>query len=226
MVRKISKKISKDTIIPLTRTEKLIAFINENINLVMTSLIVLLVCVMAISGFILYKKKINKRSYINEYKALKLYRIYIESNQGFNRVENAYLNIIKKYPDTKGAMFARLYLGNAYYEKTQYAKAIDQYRNLMDRVEKESELYEFAILGMAYSYEALEEYQKAISLLKEITENEKSSNRVEAYISMARCYEELGDNRNAIDNYSLVMKRFPNNQWKLELINKISELRS
>ena len=202
------------------------AFINENINLVMTGLIVFLVCVMAISGFILYKKKVNKKSYINEYEALKLYRIYVQSNKGFNRVESAYLNIIKKYPNTKGAIFARLYLGNAYYEKTQYAKAIDQYRNLMDRVKKGDELYELALLDLAYSYEALGEYQKAISLLKEIAENEKSPNRIEAYISMARCYEELGDNKNAINNYMLVMKRFPNNQWKLELINKISELRS
>ncbi|HUU51146.1 MAG TPA: tetratricopeptide repeat protein [Nitrospinota bacterium] len=225
MVRRRILKKSKDTIIPLTSTEKIISFINENFKLLLSTLIIILICIIAFSGFILYKYKLNNNSYIIEYKALKLYRnLDIKKNR--TDIEKVYLDIIKKYKGTKGSKFAQLYLGNIYFKMEKYNKAIDQYKELLKEVKKNTNLYDLAIMGLGYSYEALGDYKKSIAFFKKITEDENNPNKVHAYMAIGRCYEGLKDYKEAIKSYISINKEFPTNTWKSELINKIEDLKA
>lgn len=223
--RRIPMKKSKETTITLTRTEKITSFISKNLNILLSILIILLVFVIAFSVFILHRRNVNKNSYISEYKALKLYRnLNIKKNRP--DIEKAYLEIIKKYRGTKGSKFAQLYLGNIYFEMDKYDKSIDQYKELLKEINQSTNLYDLAILGLGYSYEALGDYKKSISFFKKITEDENNPNKVHAYIAMGRCYEGLKDYNEAIKNYILLNKEFPRNIWKSELINKIEDLKA
>jgi|GEM_PF-1825656 len=224
MVRRRLKK-SKDIIIPLTSTEKIISFINENLKLLLSTLIIILICIIAFSGFIFYKYKLNNNSYIIEYKALKLYKnLDIKKNR--TDIEKVYLDIIKKYKGTKGSKFVQLYLGNIYFKMEKYNKAIDQYKELLKEVKKNANLYDLAIMGLGYSYEALGDYKKSINFFKKIVEDENNPNKVHAHIAIGRCYEGLKDYKEAIKSYISINKEFPTNTWKSELINKIEDLKA
>jgi tetratricopeptide (TPR) repeat protein len=197
-------------------------FIKKNTTLVISCSVILVIAILLFISLTAYKKTITKRSYINEYNAYKLYKNY--DQKSWPVVENAFLDNIKKDPKTKGGLITRLYLGNIYFKIEQYQKAINTYAGLLKYVDKESNLYDLASIGMAYSYENLGDFQKSLSFFQKVTEKKNSAHTVQAFIAMGRCYEGLKDNHSAVEKYRMVNEKFPENPWKTILNDKISEL--
>lgn len=202
--------------------DRIIDFIKKNTILVTACSAVLIIAVLLFITLTAYKKAVIKRSYINEYNAYKLYKNYDEKS--WPVVENAFLDNIKKYPKTRGGLITRLYLGNIYFKTGQYQKAINTYAGLLKYVDKDSNLYDLASIGIGYSYENLGEFQKSLSFFQKVTQKENSAHAVQAFIAMGRCYEGLKDNHSAVEKYRMVNEKFPGNPWKTILNDKIKEL--
>jgi len=204
--------------------EQIKEFIEKNLMIVLSGATVLLLILLSITTYSLYKRSVNKKAYVGEYKALRLYRI--SDNKNWPIVENNFKGVLEKYPDTKGAEITKLYLGNLYFKTAQYEKAIKVYEELSQQIDKADVLYDLALLGIGYAYENLADFKKAIPYFEKVINNEKSAHKVEAFIEVGRCYEEMKDYKSAMEKYITVSKNYPENPWKSELIDKINQMKT
>ena len=73
---------------------------------------------------------------------------------------------------------------------------------------------------LALTYMELEEYQKAINIFKNV--DSKKPNSISVMMDIARCYEKLGENDNALEYLDKVVDIFPDNEDAHEMIRKLS----
>ena len=81
-----------------------------------------------------------------------------------------------------------------------------------------------AMEGLGYSYEGRKDYEKAIQAYRKITEEGGNLELSNAYLNMGRCYEKLGKNKEALENYKAFLKESPKSMMANIVLRKISIL--
>jgi tetratricopeptide (TPR) repeat protein len=82
----------------------------------------------------------------------------------------------------------------------------------------------FAWEGLGYSYEGKRDYEKAIQAYRKITEEGENIELSNAFLSMGHCYEKLGKNKEALENYKAFLKESPKSMMANVVLRKISIL--
>jgi tetratricopeptide (TPR) repeat protein len=120
-----------------------------------------------------------------------------------------FADMIKKNPnDTNANKIALKNMGDALMEKKQFIEAIEKFNQSLNRDAR----YEQAYLGRAFAYFQLGRYQEAINdyhqaLLLELT----PQNRIEAIFNKGTCLMNLKMYKQAIIDFSLLIKASPAN---------------
>ena len=116
---------------------------------------------------------------------------YFHQNNQVDEAINSYQNAIKlnKNEDTY------LKIGNIYYEKEEYHKALDFYKKVI-KIDMNNE---DALIGIGYSYYHLERYHRGISFLKKALILNNQNN--EAYSGLGYCYLMSNEYRKAIKSF-------------------------
>jgi tetratricopeptide (TPR) repeat protein len=73
---------------------------------------------------------------------------------------------------------------------------------------------------LALTYYELGEYQQALNIFKNI--DKKSPNSISVLMDIAKCYEHLGENDNALSYLDKVVSIFPENEDAHEMIRRLS----
>ena len=91
---------------------------------------------------------------------------------------------------------ASLLLADIYFQHEELEKAKSIYQHI---IKNSSGLnYEMACIGLAYVYEAMEDYKKAIELFKMAIDSKNNFPIYQTYWSLARCHENNDDTSNAL----------------------------
>ncbi len=222
--KKIKKKRLKEADEFVTTSGKIILYISSNWKVILLGGIGLLLILLVSIGIAYNNKRIYARAFEELHKASVLLQSENreENNDVKEKVSEIYEEIIKKYPKTRAAAYARLYLGHIYYEKGLYDKAIDVYSDVENRWG--GILREEAWDGLGYSYERLEKYKEAIDIYNEIVKGQGSMPKGEYYISLGRCYEEIKDKEGASRAYTEFIERYPDSKEVDMIKDKIKNL--
>ena len=89
-----------------------------------------------------------------------------------------------------------LLIGDIYFLNKEYEKAKSTYHEIIDNSSGLN--YEMARISLAYVYEAIEDYKKAIDLLKIAIESKNNFPLFQVYWSLVRCHENNKDSSNAL----------------------------
>jgi tetratricopeptide (TPR) repeat protein len=118
-------------------------------------------------------------------------------------------DLVENYHRTEASRLARILLGQRQYEDGDHDAAIETYKVYLKRGNRKPELTAMAWNGLAYCYEAKEDFAEAATWYEKLSHTSMTHLRGWAYLGMARCYEKLGEIRKATDAYNTLLADFP-----------------
>lgn len=180
-------------------------------NIIRIAVIVLIISLLAY-GWIYYNRGKEKEASHFFFQSKQFYQTS-RYNQTNNRpVEERYSvalgkfeDVIKKYSGTSSAIKTLFYIGDCYYHLRDYDKAIDYYKQFINRSRKGDYLVCFAFEGLGYCYEEKKDYEQALKYFKKSVEESEIDIKELEYLNIARCYEALDDKANALQFYKKVI---------------------
>ena len=113
---------------------------------------------------------------------------------------------LQNFPRTSSGKLSILYKGNIHLRLGEFEEAIKAYESFLQKAGKEKLYRSFAMEGLGYSYEGKKDYEKALNAYQKIIDLGENFQLENAYLGMGRCYEKLGKNKEALENYKNFLK--------------------
>ena len=198
----------------ISTTGQVFQFVRERPRLVGIASVVALVCVLALAGFFAYKKQQQTKSHelferaAGEYEALTRGPTPPTSEQ-LDKLFAEFDSISKNHPSSTSGEMALLYSGHVLYSKKDYQGALARYTQFQSTSLSKSGLEPLVMYHIATTRFALKEYEEAKRLFEDLAKDTNSPYRREAYASVARIYEAMKKNKEAVQAYRQYLKMFP-----------------
>jgi predicted negative regulator of RcsB-dependent stress response len=195
---------------------KLLEFAQRNLTAILTGLAVLIIAG-AVWGYL------QKRQTDRQEKAAELYQAAIMAQQKPNipTMLKELQIIIQDYPDTGGALQARLLTANLLYQEKKYQEASAAFEALG----KEAPDVKILVAeNLSYCYEAQKDYQKAAAVLDPLVEMADLPYRQELLRRQALLFELAGDQNKALAIYQKMLQDNPSESFAPYLQEKIKAL--
>jgi predicted negative regulator of RcsB-dependent stress response len=198
----------------MTTTGEVIRYVRENPRLVTIAGIVALVCVLAVVGFFAYKKQQQSRSHelfenaARDYETLMAAKVPATAQQ-LDALFDRFDFIAKNYSSFPEGEMALLYSGHVLYQKGDYPRALERYTSLKSGGLSKRGLEPLILYHVATTRFALKEYEEAKRLFEDLAKDTNSPYRREAYAYVARIYEAMNKNKEAVQAYRQYLKMFP-----------------
>jgi predicted negative regulator of RcsB-dependent stress response len=197
----------------LTLSTKIIRHARLNPRMYTTGFAALIVIVLAVLGWFAYSRQQEVRSHELFEQAYASYEQL--TNQGaptseqLDRVFQEFDRIAKEYGSRIGGEMALLYSGHVLYKKQDYKEALERYNRLQSSNLVQHGLGPLVTYHMAMTRMAMKEYEQALALFDQLSKDTLSPYRREAYSSIAKTYELMGKNKEAVQAYKQYLKMFP-----------------
>jgi tetratricopeptide (TPR) repeat protein len=138
---------------------------------------------------------------------------------------DGYQDLVRKYPSSKAAQFARYRLGNLYFQSSDIEKAISWYDSFVKKSPPRSDLTCLAYSALGYCYEAKKDYQKALSYFEKALKV-REGNPFEGINerNIARIYEEIPERSKALEHYRRALEKTADPETKRLIDQKIAVL--
>jgi tetratricopeptide (TPR) repeat protein len=227
--RKIIKKKLKEPDEFITLTERTYYFLTQHSKPVVAGVIIVLAIVSAIFFYQRWEKKKEGNAYQLFAVAAETYQAtsspYREASpEQYKNVLETFDEISAKFPGTFAGKLSLLFKGNLLLRLGEFEEAIKSYNAFLQKAGKEKLYRIFALEGLGYSYEGKKDYEKALSAYQKIGEMGETFESANAYLGMGRCYEKLGKNKEAIENYKNFVKIAKKSNETNAVLRKISLL--
>ena len=227
--KKIIKKKLKEPDEFITLFERAYLFINRQYKSIAVGGIIVLILVLSFFFFQRWEKK-------NEENAHQIFNLTVEtyqmvsnpyreaSIQDYKNILEKFNEAITKFPRTSSGKLSILYKGNIHLRLGEFEEAIKAYESFLQKGGKEKLYRSSATEGLGYSFEGKKDYEKAVNAFQKVIDLGESFQLGNAYLGMGRCYEKLGKNKEAIENYKNFLKVSQKSQMTNIILRKISNL--
>ena len=227
--KKIIKKKLKEPDEFITLSERAYLFINRQYKSIAVGGIIVLILVLSFFFFQRWEKK-------NEENAHQIFNLTVEtyqvvstpyreaSIQDYKNILEKFNEAITKFPRTSSGKLSILYKGNIHLRLGEFEEAIKAYESFLQKGRKEKLYRSLATEGLGYSFEGKKDYEKAVNAFQKVIDLGESFQLGNAYLGMGRCYEKLGKNKEAIENYKNFLKICQKSQMINIILRKISNL--
>lgn len=227
--KKIIKKKLKEPDEFITLTERAYLFLTHHAKPAAAGGIIVLILILGFFFFQRWEKKNEGNAYQMFTLAVETYQAastpYREgSPQEYKNVLEKFDEIVTKFPRTSAGKLSMLFKGNLHLRLGEYHEAIKAYDAFLQKAGKEKLYWIFAMEGLGYSYEGEKDYQKALNAYQKIVELGETFQSAGAYLGMGRCYEKLGKNKEAVENYKNFLKVSQKSNTNNIVLGKISSL--
>lgn len=124
----------------------------------------------------------------------------------------------KRPPDRATGQLSHLYLGNHFFRKALYDRALKEYHSALSKNGQRTDplIRELALMGAGYTLEQVGKCPDAIKRFEEVTKSAASIFADSALLSAARCQEQQGDIKAAVDLYKRVEAEHPDSPYLSE----------
>jgi tetratricopeptide (TPR) repeat protein len=228
-IKKIIKKKLKEPDEFITLTERTYLFINRQYKSIAMGGIIVLILVLSFFFFQRWEKKNEENAYQIFNLTVETYQMvstpYREASiQDYKNILEKFNEAITKFPKTSSGKLSILYKGNIHLRLGEFEEAIKAYESFLQKGGKKKLYRSLAIEGLGYSFEGKKDYEKAVNAFQKVIDLGESFQLGNAYLGMGRCYEKLGKNKEAIENYKNFLKVSQKSQMTNIILRKISNL--
>ncbi|MEA1996520.1 MAG: tetratricopeptide repeat protein [Gemmatimonadota bacterium] len=215
--KRITKKQLKEDAFVSTAFEAS-HYIQENL----TSIILSIVGVIALAGvvflFINYRTQQANESALAMFKADGLYM-----NGQYALAAADFEKVAEDFSGSTVANKAVFFAGDSYYKAGEYEQALARFEQCREELSGDDPLMVNCLVGLAASYEGLENLEKAIELYREaIQAAEYDFQKIEISRTLSIALEAAGKNREAVETLDRIIQDYPDNSFSGE----ITELRA
>ncbi len=227
--KKIIKKKLKEPDEFITLTERTYFFIAHHFKPIVIGGIIILILILSVFFIQRWGKKNEENAYKMFNLAVETYQMvstpYREGSlQEYKGVLEKFNEVNTKFSKTKFGKLSNLYKGNIHLRLGEFEEAINAYEDFLQKTGKENFYRSLAMEGLGYSYEGKGEYEKAANAFQKVIDLGENFQFGSAYFGMGRCYEKLGKNKEAVENYKLFLKVSQKSQMANMILRKISSL--
>jgi tetratricopeptide (TPR) repeat protein len=228
-MKKITKKKLKEPDEFISLTEQIYLFITHHSKVIMTGGIAALIVLLVLFVYYRWERRNEEEAYQNFRFAVEIYQMIDSQNKEtsvseYKDVLEKFNKIITRFSRTPSGKFSLLYKGNILLRLGEFEEATKSYQAFLKRAGNEKLYKLFAWEGLGYSYEGRRDYEKAIQAYRKITEEGGNLELSNAYLNMGRCYEKLGKNKEALENYKAFLEESPKSMMANVVLRKISIL--
>ena len=227
--KKITKRKLKEPDEFITLTQRTLLFIGAHDKTVVTAGIIVLVIVLGIVFYQMWDRKKEADAGQKLSAAMEMYqRVSSPYREGspseYKTALGGFDDVIKQYPGTSSGKFSLLYKGNIHFKLGELDEAIKAYQAFLEKAGKETLYRLFGLEGLGYAYEGKKEYAKAIDAYQQIVAMGETFQLGDARLSLGRCYERLGKNQEALENYNAYLKTAQKSEMTNAVLRKVSLL--
>jgi predicted negative regulator of RcsB-dependent stress response len=198
----------------LTTTGEVIRFVRANPTTTIVGCLVVIACALAVAGYFAYQKYGNVTSHELFEKAHQEYQVLDHSPQPptaeqWDQLAAKFAAVARDYPSFPSGEMALLYEGHVLYKKKDFKGALDLYTKMQSTGLDKSGLGPLVLYHIAMTRMAMNDYEQAAAILDQLSQDTNSPYRREAYVAVARIYESMGKNKEAVQAYRQYLKMFP-----------------
>jgi tetratricopeptide (TPR) repeat protein len=196
----------------LTVSAKTIQFVANNRNLVLGAVIGVVVAALAVAGLQYYSQASERRAYDLYEQGRMRYLAEILGRtppESLDETSHPFRRVLWKYPSTNAAPLTRMAYANLSYHRGDYRRAIELYQKATHAFQKDGAVLKLIWNGLAYAYEAEENFESAAKHYQKITDTQDEFMKGDAYYNFARMMEAMNDQNKAIEAYKKVVKAYP-----------------
>ncbi|MEA2015090.1 MAG: tetratricopeptide repeat protein [Thermodesulfobacteriota bacterium] len=151
-----------------------------------------------------------------------------------NDMKDAYLNalgiytdLVEKYPDSRAAALSFYNMGNIYFNIGETGKSIEAYKKFLQESGENNILTALAYYGLGYCHENNKDYDNALKSFEDSNKSIKGTQFESInYANMARIYEKMGKQKEALDFYRRAAWNSNDPLMKMLVKSRISALRN
>ncbi|OGP74281.1 MAG: hypothetical protein A2V86_09085 [Deltaproteobacteria bacterium RBG_16_49_23] len=225
--KKITKKKLKQPDEFLSVTEKAFLFVSQHIKKMAIGALLVLVLFLSFFLFRMWDQRKEDEATQKFMLSLEAYQMvsspYREASPAeYKKALEGFEEVIKTYTRTSSARSSLLYKGAIHLRLGEFDEAINAYQGFLKRADKERLYQLFALEGLGYAHEGKKDYEKAVKAYQEIIKLGERFNWAGAYLNIARCYEKLGKNDEALENYRTFLKVSPKSSSANSVLRKVS----
>ena len=229
--RRIIRKKLKEPDEFISTSGLIIGYVRNNSRHIMRIAVVVLIISFLTYGWIYYNREKEKEASLLFYQSERFYKRYSQTanqpvEERYSLALRKFEDIMKKYSGTSSAIKALFYIGDCYYHLRDFDKAIDYYKQFINRSRKGDYLVCFAFEGLGYCYEEKEDYEQALEYFKKSMEESEIDIEELHYLNIARCYEALNDKVNALQFYKKVIDNQSNSIFSELAQDKVRALKN
>jgi len=213
------KKISRKELVSepdefITYTGRAIEYVRENPGHAVAAVAVVLIIVVAVSGYFWYQKSQSLTSHNAFERAWRQYEAMTAateppSAEKLDQLFSAFDQVAKLYPSLPAGEKALLYSGHVLYRKKDYQAALERYNKMQNTSFVKRGLGPMILYHVAETRLALKDYEQAVVMFDQLTKDKDSPYKREAYGSVARIYELMKKDKEALQAYRQYLKLFP-----------------
>ena len=196
----------------LTFSAKAIRFVANNQKPVLGAIIGVVVLALAFAGFRYFSNLSERKAYAMFEQGRLHYLAEISGDKTAPAQEKAteqFEKVIRKYPSTNAARFTLLVYADMSYHRGDYQRAIELYQKALGAFSGEAVIQKLIWVGLAYAYEAKEDYKSAAEYFQRITDTQDEFMKADACYNLGRIMEALNHQEKALEAYNKVVKAYP-----------------
>jgi tetratricopeptide (TPR) repeat protein len=227
--KKIIRKKLKEPDEFMSLTERAYLFITRHSRSIAVGGTVILILLLAIFFFQRWENKKEENAYQMFSLAVEAYQSvstpYREASpQEYKNALEKFNEVVTKFPRTSFGKLSILYKGNIHLRLGEFEEAAKAYESFLQKAGKEKLYRSFAMEGLGYAYEGKKDYEKAVNAFQKNIELGESFQLADTYLGMGRCYEKMGKNKEALENFRNFLKVSQKSNMTNAILRKISLL--
>jgi predicted negative regulator of RcsB-dependent stress response len=197
----------------LTISTRVIRHAKENPRMYISGAVVAVLVALAVLAWFAYQNHRNAASHEMFEKAYHSYEEIAQqesvSPEKLDKVFEQFDQVAKDYGSLPSGEMALLYSGHVLYKKQDYKGSLERYTRMQNTHLVKSGLGPLVMYHIAMTRMALKEYDQALALFDQLSNDNSSPYRREAAASVAKIYELMGKNKEAVQAYRQYLKMFP-----------------
>jgi len=228
MPRVIKKKIRKKNIETEEdvkgRLSEIKTSLKKRQKTVVTGSAILLIIVVGITGFFLYRYSSNEKSRQLEYSAYKYYyNLYQQKPISKQEQFQQAADLFKKAYDKRNSPSLLFYIANSYYELEKYDEALKNLNDFAKKYSGEKDIMPLVYQKMASIYIKTNKTDEALKTLDNLYKAEVNIYKDVALIESGRLLEKSGKKTEAEAKFKELVEKFPASPFFSEAKTKIEE---
>jgi len=226
---KITKKKLKEPDEFITVTQRTLQFVRAHLRKIGAAGLIIAVIVLSVLFFRMWEEKKEAEASQKLNAAMEVYqKVSSPYREGspleYKNALGGFEELIKQFPKTSAGKLSLIFKGNIHFKVGEFDEAIKAYQAFLEKGGKERLYRLFALEGLGYACEGKKDYEKAIDAYRQIIATGETFQLGDAHLSLGRCYEKLGKNKEAVESYRAYLKTTPKSEMNNAVLRKISLL--